>query len=304
MLLRQNISDIVRQAESAYAIRVTAAMKAGYGSGNRNYILETEQGVFVLCVIEEQTADEVYSMARTLGWLADHGYPSSNLRQTAEQQLTTVIDGKPALLRRYLRGEVCWAPNEHQVSQVGAALATLHQIPCPGYLPTNIYYCQDRFAHAMNSGHDPAYEVWVKQSLERLNVEFFTDLPRGLIHADAFADNVLFDGEKLVAIIDFELACNYYLAFDLAMAIVGMCLKDNEPCSLRVKGLISGYETVRTLQACERRAIGPLAEYAAVMTSLWRYWRYRCHEPGHAKQNAYKDLATAGRHMRFFDWDA
>lgn len=299
MRLDQNISDIVRQAEAAYSLRVTAAEQAGYGSGNRNYILTTEQGAFVLCVIEEQTAEEVDVMARTLKWIAHHGYPSATLRQTAGQELSTVIDGKPALLRRFLRGDVCLAPDEDRIRQVGASLAALHQIPCPSFLPRDIYYRQERFTQALTSGRDPEYEAWVKNSLDRIDIGSFADLPRGLIHADVFADNVLFDGGKLVAIIDFELACNYLFAFDLAMGIVGMCLLDRQPSSGKIDSLIAGYEAVRRLHDREIHAIKPLTEYAAIMTSLWRYWRYRCHEPGHIKRDAYKEMAaTARRVMR------
>lgn len=298
MPLNTKIGDIVRQAEAAYAIRVTAAEQAGYGSGNWNYILTCEQGVFVLSVIEEQTTDEVIAMAHTLKWLTQHGYPSTTLRHTAGKELTAVIEGKPALLRRYLRGDVCWAPSEGQIRQVGASLAALHQIPCPDFLPTDIYYRQERFTRALRSGHDTAYETWVKQSLNRLDIESFANLPAGLIHADAFTDNVLFDGDLLVAIIDFELACNYLFAFDLAMAIIGMCLCDGEPCSGKIKSLIAGYESIKTLRVDEIDAIKPLSEYAAIMTSVWRYWRYRCHEPHHAKRNAYKEMATVAQRVR------
>lgn len=302
MPLDQKIADIVQQAESAYAIRVIGARQAGYGSGNWNYILKTEKDVFVLCMIEEQTAEEVDVMARTLKWLDDHGYPSATLRQTAGQKLTTVIDGKPALLRMYLHGDVCWAPNEDQVRQVGTSLACLHQLPCPEFLPTDIYYKQDRFTQALNSGHDPEYEAWIKQSLDRIDIRSFSALPKGLIHADAFADNVLFDGGELVAIIDFELACNYLLAFDLAMAIVGMCLRDGKPCLGKISNLIAGYEIIRPLGAEEIAALKPLTEYAAIMTSLWRYWRYHCHEPGHIKQHAYQELAAVARQVKRSDF--
>lgn len=298
MPLNQNVSDIVRQAEAAYGIRVTAAEQVGYGSGNWNFLITTDHGSFVLCVIEEQSADEVEAMARTLKWLSDHGYPSTTLRETTGRELTATIDGKPALLRRYLRGDVCWHPDAGQVWQVGASLARLHLLPCPDFLPKDIYYTQNRFIRALNSGHDPAYEAWVRQSLDRLDIISFSGLPRGLVHADAFADNVLFDGDELVAIIDFELACNYLFVFDLAMAIIGLCLRDGRPCPRKTGSLIAGYEAIRRLDSCEFAAIKPLTEYAAIMTSLWRYWRYRCHEPGHAKQDGYQELTAVARRVR------
>lgn len=298
----ENITDITRQAEAAYAIRVTDAQLIGYGSGNRNYRLNTERDAFVLCLIEEQTAEEVQAMAQTLQWLAGHGYPSTMLRQTAEEELTVVIDGKPALLRRFLRGDVCWEPDEYQVRQVGASLAALHQLPCPSFLPRDIYYRQDRFTQSLYSGHDPEYEAWVMHSLDRIGIESFAGLPRGLIHADVFADNVLFDGAELVAIIDFELACNYLFAFDLAMAIVGMCVRDEQPSFGKIKSLVAGYEATRRLHAAEIAALKSLTEYAAIMTSVWRYWRYRCHEPGHVKQYAYREMAATARRIMSSDF--
>jgi homoserine kinase type II len=155
----------------------------------------------------------------------------------------------------------------------------------------------------LNSGHDPAYEDWVRKSLARLDVGSFSDLPRGLIHADAFADNVLFDGDKLVGIIDFELACNYLFAFDLAMAVIGLCLHDGQPCRRKINSLILGYEEIRCLSANELGAIKQLAEYAAIMTSLWRYWRYRCHEPHHVKQSAYLYMADVAHRIVRHDFE-
>ena len=203
---------------------------AGRGSGNKNYVLETDGDTFVLCVIEEQSAEEVEIMARTLEWLEVHNYPTTTLQKTAGKALTAVIDEKPALLRRFVHGDVCWAPDEEQVRQVGASIASLHAVPCPSFLPTDIYYTQDRFRQAVKSGHDREYERWVVRSLDRINIRAYANLPKGLIHADVFPDNVLFNGSNLAAIIDFELACNYVLAFDVAMAIVGMCVNHGSPC--------------------------------------------------------------------------
>jgi homoserine kinase type II len=301
----RNIEDISRLAGSIYGIGIVEARLVGRGSGNWNYILETNDGAFVLCVIEEQSAEEVEMMARTLEWLEVHHYPTATLQRTACKAVTTVIDQKPALLRRFLHGDVCLAPNEEQVRQVGASIASLHAIPCPSFLPKDIYYTQDRFRRALESGHDRQYEQWVVRSLDRIDIGSFSNLPRGLIHADVFPDNVLFDGNDLAAIIDFELACNYILAFDLAMAIVGMCVTDGIPCFGKIDRFVAGYESVRALSKEEKASIKPLAEYAAIMTSLWRYWRYRCHDPGHLKQHAYQDMAAVARRIASSHaWDA
>ncbi|KQT21344.1 MULTISPECIES: phosphotransferase [unclassified Bradyrhizobium] len=298
------IEAVSRLAGSIYDIEIVEASLAGQGSGNRNYILKSDGDAFVLCVIEEQSAEEVETMALTLDWLEVHNYPTTTLKRTAAKTLTAVINGKPALLRHFLHGEVCRAPDEEHVRQVGASIASLHAVPCPSFLPKDIYYAQDRFRQALQSGHDRQYEKWAIRSLDSIDIGSYYDLPTGLIHGDVFADNVLFDGSDLVAIIDFELACNYMLAFDVAMAIVGMCVVDGIPCFRRIGSLVAGYESVRKLSTAERASIKPIVEYAAIMTSLWRYWRYRCHEPGHFKQHAYREMAAVARYIASDDeWD-
>src|SRR5262249_28363469 len=44
-------------------------------------------------------------------------------------------------------------------------------------------------------------------------------LPRGVIHGDLFHDSLLFKGDKLVAMLDFEAACRGKFIFDLATAV-------------------------------------------------------------------------------------
>ncbi len=48
-------------------------------------------------------------------------------------------------------------------------------------------------------------------------------LPKGILHSDIFPDNALFEGEDLVAIIDWEEICYGELLIDIAMTVVGCC---------------------------------------------------------------------------------
>lgn len=300
MLYTYNEADVIAQVESAYGFTIANIEKAGYGSGNWNFLIETSQASYLLCIIEEQTPAEVEVMAQTLNWLSRHQFPTTTLEITCNDELTININGKQALLRRFLTGDVQRNLISSQVSQVGTALGNLHLLPCPKFIPKNIYYTQPKFMQSLNTGIDQKYEEWVKSSLRRINISSYDTLPRGLIHADVFWDNVLFEGDDLVAIIDFELACNYLLAFDLAMSIVGLCMNGAVISPILVDSLISGYEKIRVLDEAERDALGTLTEYAATVTSLWRYWRYQCHEPGHKKQYSYLELVDVDTaHLNF-----
>ena len=50
---------------------------------------------------------------------------------------------------------------------------------------------------------NPEFEAWATRRMAYLEQRIPPGLPQGLIHGDVFYDNVLFEGQKLAAIIDF-----------------------------------------------------------------------------------------------------
>jgi len=73
----------------------------------------------------------------------------------------------------------------------------------------------------------------------------------GIIHGDLFADNLLFRGEKLTAVLDFEAACRGKFIFDIATAVNALCFVDGGYSLDRFRYLLHGYESVRTLSLAE-----------------------------------------------------
>ena len=53
------------------------------------------------------------------------------------------------------------------------------------------------------------------------------NLPKGIIHADVFQDNVFFINNKFSGLIDFYFACNDFFAYDIALTINAWCF-DNK----------------------------------------------------------------------------
>ena len=90
------------------------------------------------------------------------------------------------------------------------------------------------------------------------------NLPMTLIHGDVFFDNLIVQGERLVAIIDFEEACHYYRSFDLGMAIVGTCRNRQGISFQKVRKFLHGYQNNMSLESAERESLKTFVVYAAV----------------------------------------
>jgi homoserine kinase type II len=75
-------------------------------------------------------------------------------------------------------------------------------------------------------------------------------LPAGLIHGDLFRDNVLFQGDAIAALLDFESASFGPFAYDVAVCLLAWCYTDGLRFDCAA-GLLAGYHAERPLSARE-----------------------------------------------------
>jgi homoserine kinase type II len=96
-------------------------------------------------------------------------------------------------------------------------------------------------------------------------------LPRGVVHADLFPDNVFFLGEELSGLIDFYFACDDILAYDLAICLNAWCFEPDGSYNVtKGKALLSGYVDVRMMSADELLSLPLLARGASLRFLLTR----------------------------------
>ena len=92
---------------------------------------------------------------------------------------------------------------------------------------------------------------------------------QGIIHGDLFRDNVLWDGDRISAILDFEQASGGSLVYDLAVCINDWCWTIFPRFDLAA-ALVAGYSRVRPLSAADRAALPIEVRAAAARFTLTR----------------------------------
>lgn len=280
----------IQEIASNYSLTVVNFEPMEGGAANSSYLLQTRQGCYVLTVFDDKSWADVISIGRLLLWLAAYKFPTTRLLSPTRGGIATMYRGKPVLLKTYIVGRVCQDLNETMLGRIGAAMARLHQVPAPDFLPNNHPYGRQIFATVIGQNINSEYESWLAGRLAHLEQHLPPELPQGLIHGDLFYDNVLFEKNEFRAIIDFEEACRYYKGFDLGMGILGLCAEKTTVALDKARRLVMGYQQVRMLEAREKEALQLFVEYAAIATSFWRFWKYHIHTPIAEKANAHLQM--------------
>ena len=248
----------------------------GIASGitNTNYFVTTTTGRYVLTLFEKNSVDELPFFLRLMAHLADRGVPCPHPVANHDGEYLGMLNDKPASLVSYLRGSSLQNPSIKHCAEVGRVLAQMHLAgqSFPAFMenPRGPDW-RIKIAKQVMGFLDVGDRAMLEQQLAFEADLADLDLPRGVIHADLFRDNVLFDGEAIGGVIDFYYACNDMLAYDMAIAANDWCATvDGGMDTPRLQALLKAYHAVRPLSEAEHAAWPGLLRIAAL-----RFWLSR-----------------------------
>lgn len=252
------------------------------GITNTNYFVTTTQDKYVLTLFEQNSMAELPYFVDLMTHLAAHHIPCPRPIADKNGVCLHVLNTKPALLVSCLAGQDIEAPTITHCSEVGSVLAKMHlagqsfEDKYPQHKSYNQRGASWRITTAQKvMPHLPADEQQLLQQTMDYQTLFDTSkLPKGVIHADLFRDNVLFDDNKLSGLIDFYYACHDVLAYDLAIAVNDWCVHaDGSLDALRLNAMMNAYQAIRPLSKAEKNAWNGLLRIAAL-----RFWLSRLHD--------------------------
>ena len=251
------------------------------GIENTNYFVNTSRGRFVLTIFEQHRFEEMQYYLNLMHHLADHHVPSANPVADNQGNYLSHFKNKPiALVERLNGGSIIKTSADH-CAQLGQAMGKMHaaglSFEAHQSNPRGPAWCQQTAQLVMEklskSEHD-MLDAEVHFQKEKRHA----DLPRGVIHADLFRDNALWDKKEGVdhfsGIIDFYYSCDDALLYDLAVTANDWC--SNEDSSLnqdKVSALLAHYNTYRPL-ADNEQAYWP----AMLRAGALRFWLSRLYD--------------------------
>ena len=274
--------DTVAQLFSDLQLGQLSSLKGCEGGiENTNYFASSDLGDYVLTLFERLTAEQLPFYLHLMKHLAQRGIPVPDPQANQSGDILLTVLGKPAAVVNKLQGKSQLQPSAGHCAAVGEMLARMHlagrdfartqpnlralpwwnatvPIVLPFLTPNQAALIQSELAYQNHIHASSAYAA----------------LPRGVVHADLFRDNVLFEGDTLTGFFDFYFAGVDTWLFDLAVSLNDWCidLKTGQHDARREAAMVQAYHAARPLAKAERQLLPALLRAGALRFWLSRLW--------------------------------
>jgi homoserine kinase type II len=252
-----------RALGAEFGLSVSSVEALDLGSVNSNFRFTGSDGAqYFARLYEEQALAGAQTEVRLLATLSEAQVPVVDPLSTKGGERVVSHRGKPFAIFPWVQGDwLCLGQvTPDYCHSLGAALARVHAASEKvGSLPEGRFRPSDMLARLERVERDGHARLApqiasIRASYARYLPLRDVSLPRGVCHGDLFRDNVLWQGSRLSALLDFESAAWGNFSYDLMVTALAWCYRDALVLE-HVKALFSGYASVRSLSADERAAL-------------------------------------------------
>ncbi|HEX5657633.1 MAG TPA: homoserine kinase [Polyangiales bacterium] len=222
------------------------------GTVNSNYFLESERGRVFVRLYEQQDVDGVEYEWALLDHLVARGVPvPPRIRGPKPGELR--VGGRPVAVFELVKGQdLCQARvTPARLHDVGAALARASKAGEDFPIRRQGRFTLDELVK-LHDKAEAAQRPELSAPLARLRalhaeLSNAPALPQGVVHGDLFRDNVLWQGDQLAALLDWESASDGIVIYDLAVTLLAWCCGDQLDWTL-ARALVQGYQSERAIR--------------------------------------------------------
>jgi len=294
MLQKSDFSiERVRDILSRYDIGRIDKIEPLETSGNVSFVIEVGEKKYFLRLSRSagprhRSKEEILAEIELLEYLAFNEFPVILPVANKVCQRLIGVDGYNGYLRAMTTAREIENPNHEQIKKFSRLLGRLHNL-------TENYQGEFKRKHVFNPEHarlvfserkgvilagdliekERFVADWEK---EANNLSFPDDLPEGMLHEDLAKRHVLWEEDKIVALIDFDRAYIGKLIWDVGQALRGWAWAGEETnmdeVMVKSKALISGYQTERKLADLEKESLVDALKFAFLERAQAFAFRY------------------------------
>ncbi len=251
------------------------------GIENTNYFLSVNGIKFILTVYEKRIkSEDLPFFSNLMSELNKANFKCPVPILNKQNETLTDYKGKKLMIVSFLEGKAKKNLSPSNCKSIGIEVAKMHNITKNFKLKRQNDLSINSWRNLFNSIKDKCTKInknlpkLIEENLIDVEKNWPKNLPRGIIHADLFHDNIFFKGNKLSGIIDFYFSCEDFFAFEIAICFNAVCfdgMKDNLSFNVtKAKNFIDGYTSIRELNDQEKNSIKVLSQGAALRFLLTR----------------------------------
>lgn len=289
--------DVKRALQHYDLGTVRSVRPASHGVVNETAFVETSSGRYVVRRNQRATGwGRLELRHQLLNWLRVRGFPSPRLIPARNGDNAVEVDGRVFEVFTFIDGDEFNIDRPAHISGTGSILARYHRtvedfphLPppeAPRYNPGSLLGLIERLMQRDIMGELAEPLHWYDRRAVHLRSvlpdEDYAALPHVLIHGDMHRDNVIFRGDAVAALIDFDQVTVDARIVDLADALVDFTVGATPPDWFpwgvyagpldpqRAALLLEGYHTIAPLSEAERKALPVLVEVIWLQGNLRR----------------------------------
>ncbi len=242
------------------------------------------KGKYVLRVYNHKHLEQVLFEVDVLHSAASCGLPVPNPLASVNGEYIVLHKGKCCLTYSYLPGESPARLSLNQVGQIGDFLGRFHKC-VEGFQPrgkreslnledfrTNL----EEYIRVSTSSDLPAISGkvdWLSKKVSEIDLPL--DLPGGYIHVDVKPENLLFAGENLTGVLDFDNGFLGPFILDVGKTLMWCCCFERKKFDKKsAEVLLSAYSKHRQLASREKEFLFNAFEFAFISHVFRDFYLY------------------------------
>ena len=251
------------------------------GIENTNYFLSVDKKKFILTIYEKRVkSEDLPFFSDLMSSLNKSNFKCPSPLINKKNKTITDFEGKKLMIVSFLEGKAKKNLSPLNCKSIGIEVAKMHRITKDFKFRRENDLSVKSWRKLFDSVKDKCSNIHkdlpklIEENLTDVENNWPKDLPRGIIHADLFHDNIFFLKDKFSGIIDFYFSCEDFFAFEIAICFNALCfdgLKEDLSFNVtKAKNFIDGYTSIRNLDEQEKNNIKVLSQGAALRFLLTR----------------------------------